>query len=57
MPKKRVNVMLEQEQIENLKILSRLSRIKMSEFIREGIDLVLAKKEYQKFLKPQKKKK
>ena len=58
MSKKRINVMLEEEQIQRLKTLSRLTRIKMSEFIREGVDFVLSKyyqKEYQKSLRTKKK--
>ena len=55
MTKKRVNMMLEEEQFERLKTLSRLSRIRMSEFIREGLEWVLAKKEYRRFLKGRKK--
>ena len=49
MAKKRVNMMLEEEQFESLKNLSRVTRIRMSEFIREGVDWILAK--YQKELK------
>ena len=49
MAKKRVNMMLEEEQFESLKNLSRVTRIRMSEFIREGVDWILAK--YRKELK------
>ncbi len=52
MAKKRVNMMLEEEQFERLKILSRLTRIRMSEFMREGLDWILAK--YQKELRKSK---
>jgi len=52
MVKKRVNMMLEEEQFERLKILSRVTRIRMSEFIREGLDWILAK--YKKELKKSK---
>ena len=49
MAKKRVNMMLEEEQFERLKNLSRGTRIRMSEFIREGVDWILGK--YRKELK------
>ncbi len=49
MVKKRVNMMLEEEQFGRLKDLSRVTRIRMSEFIREGVDWILAK--YRKELK------
>ena len=49
MVKKRVNMMLEEEQFERLKNLSRVTRIRMSEYTREGLDWILAK--YQKELK------
>ncbi len=54
MVKKRVNMMLEEEQFEWLKILSHVTRIRMSEFIREGLDWILTK--YQKELKKGQKK-
>ena len=53
MVKKRVNMMLEPGQIDQLKELSRVSRIRMSEFIREGLDLIL--KKYHKLLTAHKK--
>lgn len=54
MAKKRVNMMLEEEQFERLKTLSRVTRIRMSEFIREGVDWILSK--YKKELRKSKKK-
>ena len=42
-------MMLEEEQFDRLKNLSYVTRIRMSEFIREGVDWILAK--YQKELK------
>lgn len=43
MSKKRSNFFIEEKQIENLKALSLVTRVKMSEYVREGIDLVLQK--------------
>jgi hypothetical protein len=54
MVKKRVNMMLEEDQFDRLKELSRVTRIRMSEFIREGVDWILAK--YQRELKKGRKK-
>ncbi len=53
MGKKRVNFFLDETQIEGLKALSKVTRVKMSEYVREGIDLILSK--YQKELKKSKK--
>lgn len=53
MGKKRVNFYLDESQIERLKALSEASRIKMSDYVREAIEMVLAK--YQKKLKKTKK--
>lgn len=49
MPKRRTNVMIDEEQIKGLKTLSSITRVRMSEYIREGIDMVLSR--YQKELK------
>ncbi len=49
MPMKRADVMIEQRQLDTLKALSGFTRVRMSEYIREGIDLVFAK--YQKEVK------
>jgi len=54
MVKKRVNFFIDEKQTEGLKDLSRVTRVKMSEYVREGIDWVLSK--YQKELKKGKKK-
>ncbi len=54
MAKKRVNMMLEPDQVELLKELSRVTRVRMSEYIREGIEMIFVK--YKKALgKAQKK--
>ena len=55
MPKRRTNVMIDEEQIKGLKTLSSITRVRMSEYIREGIDMVLSR--YQKELKKAPKKK
>ena len=54
MAKRRTNVMIEEAQIKGLKALSSVTRVRMSEYIREGIDIVLAK--YKGELKKSKKK-
>lgn len=54
MERERISVFLDKEQIEKLKGLSGATRVKMADYIREGVDLVLAK--YQKELKRAKKK-
>jgi len=54
MAKRRVNFFLDEEQLEGLKALSDVTRVRMSEYMREGIEMVLAK--YQKELKKAKKK-
>ncbi len=54
MIKKRVNMIIEPEQHDQLKVLSKATRIRMSEFIREGIDWILTK--YKKEIKEFKKK-
>jgi len=43
MAKIRVNFLLDEEQLEGLKALSSVTRVRMSEYMREGIDLVLKK--------------
>jgi len=53
MAKRRVNFFLDEKQLESLKALSVVTRVRMSEYIREGIEMVLAK--YQKELKAKKK--
>jgi hypothetical protein len=50
----RISVFLEKTQIERLKALSGVTRVKMADYIREGVDMVLAR--YQKELKKAKKK-
>ncbi len=54
MARKRANFFLDEKQIENLKALSLITRVKMSEYVREGIDMVLEK--YRKELKKSQKK-
>jgi hypothetical protein len=49
MGKKRMTFWMEERQIEGLKALSSITRIKQADFIREGIDIVLVK--YSKTLK------
>ncbi len=51
---KMISAMLEERQIDALKALSKVTRIRMADYIREGIDLVLAK--YEKDLRKSKKK-
>ncbi len=46
MGKKMISTMLEETQIERLKALSQTTRIKVADYIREGVELVLSK--YQK---------
>jgi hypothetical protein len=46
---KRISVLLEESQIKRLKSLSGVTRVKMADYIREGVDMVLAR--YQKELK------
>ncbi len=41
MDRKRITFFIENRQIESLKVLSKVTRIKQVEFIREGIDMVL----------------
>lgn len=53
MAKKRVNMMLEPDQIERLKELSRITRVRMSEYIREGLEMIFIK--YKKELDKSKK--
>jgi len=54
MAKIRVNFLLDEEQLEGLKALSGVTRVRMSEYMREGIEMVLAK--YRKELAKAKKK-
>lgn len=54
MSKQRISVFLEQEQIDKLKLLSGITRIKQADYIREGLEMVFAK--YQKELRSAKKK-
>ncbi len=54
MAKKMISTMLEETQIERLKALSQVTRIRVADYIREGVDLVLSK--YQKELKKSTKK-
>ncbi|MFQ5901694.1 MAG: ribbon-helix-helix domain-containing protein [Thermodesulfobacteriota bacterium] len=49
MEREKISVFLDKTQIENLKALSGFTRVKMADYIREGIDIVLDK--YQKELK------
>lgn len=53
MEKKLISVMLKVDQIEALKALSEATRVKMADYIREAVDLVIAK--YQKELHKSKK--
>ena len=43
MERQRINVYLDNDQIEKLKALTGATRVKMADYIREGIDLVLEK--------------
>jgi len=45
----KISTFIEKRQFESLKALSGVTRVKVADYIREGIDLVLAK--YQKELK------
>ena len=54
MEKQRISVFLEKNQIEKLKLLSGITRVKQADYIREGLEMVFAK--YQKELKKAKKK-
>jgi hypothetical protein len=54
MEKQRISTFLDKRQIDALKSLSGVTRVKMADYIREGIDMVLAK--YRKDLKKTKKK-
>ncbi len=54
MAKRRVNFFLDEAQLKGLKTLSDVTRVRMSEYMREGIEMVLVK--YQKELKKAKKK-
>ncbi len=54
MGKERISVFLDKEQIKSLKALSGATRVKMAEYIREGVDMVLAK--YQRELKKKRRK-
>lgn len=45
MAKKSTTVFLEEEQIERLKLLSERTHVPVAFYIREGVDLVLAKSE------------
>ena len=54
MAKIRVNTLLDEKQFVRLKILSRATRIRMAEFIREGLDMVFSK--YEKILQKSPKK-
>lgn len=54
MGKARISVFLDDEQIESLKSLSVITRVKMADYIREGVNLVLER--YRKELKDVKKK-
>ena len=49
MGRKRMTFWMDDKQIEGLKALSSVTRIKQAEFVREGIEMVLAK--YQKEIK------
>lgn len=50
----KISTFIEKKQFNDLKALSGITRVKVADYIREGIDLVLAK--YQKELKKSKKK-
>ena len=54
MEKQRISTFLDKRQIDALKSLSGVTRIKMADYIREGIDMVLSK--YRKDLKKTKRK-
>ena len=54
MDREKISLYLDKAQIESLRALSGITRVKMSDYIREGVDLILAK--YQKELKKAKKK-
>ena len=54
MERQRINVYLDNDQVEKLKALTATTRVKMADYIREGIDLVLEK--YKRELKKTKKK-
>ena len=54
MDREKISLYLDKAQIESLRVLSGITRVKMSDYIREGVDLILAK--YQKELKKAKKK-
>lgn len=54
MGKVRISVFLDEEQIETLKTLSGITRVKQADYIREGLEMVLEK--YKGELKKTKKK-
>ncbi len=54
MEKQRISTFLDKRQFDELKSLSGMTRVKMADYIREGIDMVLLK--YQKDLKKTKRK-
>ena len=54
MDRQKISLYLDKGQIEGLKVLSGFTRVKMSDYIREGVDRILAK--YQKELKKAQKK-
>ncbi len=54
MERQRISTFLDKRQIASLKSLSSVTRVKMADYIREGIDMVLSK--YRKDLKKTKKK-
>lgn len=43
MKREKISVYLDKHQIEDLKALSSLTRVKMADYIREGIDMVFEK--------------
>lgn len=49
MDREKVTFYLEKKQIEDLKLLTDFTRVKMADYIREGVDMVLEK--YQSELK------
>lgn len=43
MKREKISVYLDKQQIEDLKALSSITRVKMADYIREGIDMVFEK--------------
>jgi hypothetical protein len=50
----KISTFIEKKQFNDLKVLSGITRVKVADYIREGIDMVLAR--YQKELKKSQKK-